>query len=171
MIRVGFFYQTHLQNGKKYSLGNLAHKNINIPKNPQGIQQWQKQTWKKTQNIPHSPKKGVLCLAILWINSLTRSSQSSGDFTPFISNFQMWDHSFPLTFSQRFWNSKNVGHPTSGSGGKKKFKRYLKTKVNTQTNTDKHMDKSTYRKHRPRGPMLWKGKIRLTNVWPQNTFI
>ena len=32
-------------------------------------------------------------------------------------------------------------------------------KVNTQTHrqTDRHMDISTYRKHRPRGPMLWKG--------------
>ena len=30
--------------------------------------------------------------------------------------------------------------------------------MNKQTNiqTDKHMDKSDYRKHRPRGPMLWK---------------
>ena len=64
-----------------------------------------------------------------------------------------------ITFPQEFWISKNIGHSTSGSGGKKMFKRYLKsehTKGQTDTQTDRRTDILTYRKHRPRGPMLWK---------------
>ena len=53
-----------------------------------------------------------------------------------------------LTFSN-FESLKNIGHPTSGSGGKKTIKRYLKSEQ-----THVHTDKSTYRKHRPKGPML-----------------
>ena len=62
-----------------------------------------------------------------------------------------------ITFPQGFRISKNIGHPTSGSGGKKTIKRYLKSEhTNKQTNrqTYRYMDISTYRKHRPRGPML-----------------
>ena len=60
-----------------------------------------------------------------------------GDFTTFIrKSFQLWDHL--ITFPQGFRNSKEVG-----------AKRRLNatSKVNRQTHT--HMDKSTYRKHRP----------------------
>ena len=32
------------------------------------------------------------------------------------------------------------------------------TNTHTDTHTHTHMDESTYRKHRPRGPMLWKYK-------------
>ena len=60
-----------------------------------------------------------------------------------------------ITFPQGFRICKNIGHPTSGSGGKKTFKRYLKSE-HTDTRTDRQTDKSTCRKHRPRGPMLWK---------------
>ena len=62
-----------------------------------------------------------------------------------------------ITFPQGFQISKNIGHRTSGSGGKKMFKRYLKseqTDGQTDGQTDKQTDKSTYRKHLPRGPML-----------------
>ena len=69
---------------------------------------------------------------------------------------------FFITFPQGFPIFKYFGHTPSGSGGKKTFKRYLKsehtdkhTHRQTNTQTDRqHMDKSTYRKHRPRGPML-----------------
>ena len=70
---------------------------------------------------------------------------------------------FSITFPQGFWISKNIGHTTSGSGGKKTFKQYLKsehtdgqTDGQTDRQTDRQTDISTYRKHRPRGPMLWK---------------
>ena len=39
-----------------------------------------------------------------------------------------------ITFPQGFRISKNIGHPTSGSAGKKTFKRYLKSE---------HMDRRT----------------------------
>ena len=51
-----------------------------------------------------------------------------GDFRPLLS----------ITFPQRFQISKNIGHPTSGSGGKKTVKRYLKSEQ-----TDKQTDKQT----------------------------
>ena len=61
-----------------------------------------------------------------------------------------------ITFSQGFQISKNVGYPTLGSGGKKTFKRYLKSaQTDKQINTyTPQADISTYRKHRPRGLML-----------------
>ena len=43
-----------------------------------------------------------------------------------------------ITFPQGFQISKNIGHPTSGSGGKKMFKRYLKSEQ-----TDGQMDRRT----------------------------
>ena len=43
-----------------------------------------------------------------------------------------------ITFPQEFKISKNIGHPTSGSGGKKTFKLYLKIEQ-----TDKHTDRQT----------------------------
>ena len=47
------------------------------------------------------------------------------------------------TFPQEFWISKNIGHPTSGSGGKKTVKWYLKseqTHRHTDGQTDGHFD-------------------------------
>ena len=78
------------------------------------------------------------------------------NFRPLPSkNVQIRDHFFPLLFPQGFRISKNIGHPTSGSGGKKTFKRYLKSE-HMDTRTDGQTDISTYRKHWPRGQMLWK---------------
>ena len=48
-----------------------------------------------------------------------------------------------ITFPQGFQISKSVGHPTSGSGGKKTFNWYLKsqqTDRQTDTRTDGHFD-------------------------------
>ena len=63
-----------------------------------------------------------------------------------------------ITFPLGFCISKNIGHPTLGSGGKKTFKRYLKSEQ-TDRRKDGRMDRqtdniSTYKKHRPRGPLL-----------------
>ena len=82
-----------------------------------------------------------------------------GDFTPFISIFfKILRPLLDITFPKGFQKSKTIGHPTLRSGGKKTFKRYHKSKKNKHTHTDRqtdtHMDKSTYRKHRPRWQML-----------------
>ena len=45
-------------------------------------------------------------------------------------------------FPQGFRISKNIGHPTLGSGGKKMFKRYLKSE-HTQGRTDRQTDRQT----------------------------
>ena len=44
-----------------------------------------------------------------------------------------------ITFPQGFRISKNIGHPTSGSGGKKTLKRYLKSEQ-TDGHTDGQID-------------------------------
>ena len=72
----------------------------------------------------------------------------------------MWDHFFPLLFPKdseslkildiRFWE---VGAKRLLNGTSKVTRQ---TDTHTDTHTETHMDKSTYRKHRPRGPMLWK---------------
>ena len=66
----------------------------------------------------------------------------------------------------------NIGHPTSGSGGEKTVKQYLKSEHTdrqmdrrTDGQTDRQTDISTYRKHRPRGPMLWKYVPVWYNLW------
>ena len=50
-----------------------------------------------------------------------------------------------IAFPQGFRISKNIGHPTSGSGVPQK---------GTDRRTGGQTDISTYRKHRLRGPML-----------------
>ena len=72
-------------------------------------------------------------------------------------------HLLSTTFPHGFRISKNIGHPTSGNGGKKMFKRYLKSE-HTNKHTDTQMDILTYRKHRPRGPMFWKRRTCVTKV-------
>ena len=58
----------------------------------------------------------------------------SGDFRPLPNkNVQMLDHFFPFRIS------KNIGHPTSGSGGKKTVKWYLKSEQKDKQK-DKHTD-------------------------------
>ena len=67
-----------------------------------------------------------------------------------------------ITFPQGFCISKTIGQPTLRRGGKKTFKRYLKseqTDRQTDGQADRHTDGQTgehfdFRKHRPRGPML-----------------
>ena len=78
------------------------------------------------------------------------------DFRPLPNkNAQICDHFFTLLFPKDSKYLKNIGHSTAGSGSKKTFERYLKSEQ-TDTRTDGQTDKLTYRKHRPRGPMLWK---------------
>ena len=77
-----------------------------------------------------------------------------GNFRPLPNkNVQMLDQFLTLLFPQGFRISKNIGHPTSGSGGKKTAKRFLKSEQ-TDGQTHRQTDISTYRKHQPRGPML-----------------
>ena len=69
----------------------------------------------------------------------------------------MLDRFFALLFPKESESQKKNEHLTSGSGGKKTVKRYLKseqTDGQTDGQTDKQTDISTYRKHQPRGPML-----------------
>ena len=62
-----------------------------------------------------------------------------------------------IIFPPRFGISKNIGHPTSGSRGKN---------TDTQTHRQTNMDKSTYRKHWPRGKFCvhWSLKFKTTKL-------
>ena len=50
-----------------------------------------------------------------------------------------------IIFPQGFRNSKNLGHPTLESGGKKTFKPLLKSeRTDKHTHTHTHTDRQTY---------------------------
>ena len=68
----------------------------------------------------------------------TTSKQKSSILSPLLS----------ITFPQGFQIITIIGHTTSGSGGKKTLKRYLKYE-HTDGQTDRQTDISTYRKQRP----------------------
>ena len=76
------------------------------------------------------------------LEKINAKKKLCGDFRPFISqNCQMWDNFFRLLFPRGFRISKNDGHPISGSGGKKAFKRYFKKWTHKQT--DRQTDRQT----------------------------
>ena len=59
----------------------------------------------------------------------------TGDFRQFSNkNVHIWDHFFPLLFPKDSEPLKNIGHPTSGSGGKKTVKQYLKSEKSEEKN-------------------------------------
>ena len=58
-------------------------------------------------------------------------------FYPNSSQPGMFQTFASITFPQGFRISKNIGHPTLGSGGKKTFKQYLKSEQ-THGWTDRH---------------------------------
>ena len=71
------------------------------------------------------------------------------DFRTFLNqNDQIWDNFFSLLFPKDSESLKILDIQLREGGGKKMFKHYLKSE---QTH------RLTYRKHRHRGPMLWKG--------------
>ena len=71
-----------------------------------------------------------------------------GDFRQFLNkNVHIWDPFFPLLFPKDSESLKNIGHPTSGSGGKKTVKRYLKSEQ-----THRRTDRRTFRLIESIGP-------------------
>ena len=76
-----------------------------------------------------------------------------GDFWQFSNkNVQIWDLFFPLLFPKDSESLEILDIRLREVGAKKRLNGT--SKVNTQM--DIQADISTYRKHRPRGPMLWK---------------
>ena len=85
-------------------------------------------------------------------------------------NVQMLDHFFPLLFPKNSESLKIFDIPLREVGAKRPLNGT--SKVNRHTNrktdrqTDRQTDISTYRKHRPRGPMLWKPfPMVLAQIW------
>ena len=65
----------------------------------------------------------------------------------------MWDHFFPLLFPKDSESLKILDIRLREVGAKRPLNR------RTDRHTDTRTDISNYRKHRPRGPMLWKQEI------------
>ena len=80
-----------------------------------------------------------------------------GDFTTFMSkSFQIWDHFFPLLFPKDSKNLKSLDIGLWEVRAKRPLNGVRKCDGQTNKQTDTHTDISTYRKNRPRGPILWK---------------
>ena len=80
-----------------------------------------------------------------------------GDFRPLSNkNVQIWDHFFPFFFPKNSESLKILDIWLREVGAKRRLNGTSKVNRHTDTQTDRQTDISTYRKHRPRGPMLWK---------------
>ena len=69
-------------------------------------------------------------------------------------NVQMLDHFFQLLFPKDSESLKIFDIRLWEVGAKRQLNGTLKVNRHTDGQTDRQTDKSTYRKHRPRGPML-----------------
>ena len=88
----------------------------------------------------------------------TTSKQKCSNVRPLLS----------ITFPQGFRISKNIGHPTSGNGGKKTVKRYLKSEQ-----TDTQTDGRTFRLIESIGPegRCFENRSLITTGYPSNDLI
>ena len=97
-----------------------------------------KRPLKKTENRRRSRKKSEKKwrnFFFLWRDFQQFSIKNCSYLRPLLS----------ITFPQGFRIFKNIGHPTLGKGGKKTFKRYLKSEQ-TDKQTDKQTHRQTYRR-------------------------
>ena len=80
-----------------------------------------------------------------------------GDFTPLISkSFKSETTSFHYISPKDSESLKILDILLWEVGEQRRFNGTSKVNRQTDRLTDTHMEKSTYRKNRPRGPMLWK---------------
>ena len=80
-----------------------------------------------------------------------------GNFWQFSNkNIHIWDHFFPLLFPKDSESLKILDIRLREGGAKRPLNGTSKVTTHTDRRTDGQTDISTYRKHRPRGPMLWK---------------
>ena len=99
-----------------------------------------------------------------------KKKKMRGDFRPLSNkNLQMWDHFFPLLFPKGSESLKILDIRLREMGAKRRLNGTSKVNRRTDGQTDKQTDRqtdiSTYRKHRHRGPMLWKGA---PNIGPKS---
>jgi hypothetical protein len=80
-----------------------------------------------------------------------------GDLRQFSNkNVHIWDHFFSLLFPKDSESLKILDIRLREVRAKRPLNGTSKVNRQTDTRTDGQTDISTYRKHRPRGPMLWK---------------
>ena len=78
-----------------------------------------------------------------------------GDFRPLPNkNIQILDHFFPLLFPKDSESLKIFDIRLREVGAKRPLNGTSKVNRHTNRQTDRRTDISTYRNHRPRGPML-----------------
>ena len=86
------------------------------------------------------------------------------DFRPLPNkNVPIWDHFYPLLFPKDSESLKILDIGLREVGAKRRLNGTSKVNIQTNKHTDRQTDISTYRKHRPRGPMLWKDEPWLWN--------
>ena len=80
-----------------------------------------------------------------------------GDFRQLSNkNVQIWDPFFPLLSPKDSEYLKILDIQLQEVGAKRRLNGTSKVNRQTDKHTDRQTDISTYRKHGPRGPMLWK---------------
>ena len=138
-----------------------------IPKNPFFFEKWKKPSKKqKLKNVWRYAKisdtpfdQRSLIHREAWFPPCFVRQNECGNFRQLSNkNVQIWDHFFPLLFPKDSKSLKILDIQLWEMGAK----RHLNgtSKVNTQTDgqtdrrTNRQTDILTYRKHRPRGPML-----------------
>ena len=98
-----------------------------------------KKMFKQSEQMKKSVKKNFCC----------------GDFTPFMGNScQIWDHFFQLLFPKDSENLNTLDIWLWEVGAKKTVKGVRNSDRQTNKQTNMHTDILTYRKNRPRGPIL-----------------
>ena len=98
----------------------------------------------------------------------TQKPNLRGDFRPLANkNVQTLDHFFPLLFPKDSESLKILDIRLREVGAKRPLNGTSKVNRQTDTHTHRYMDKSTYRKHRLKGPMLWKKY----GCWPYDQYL
>ena len=94
-----------------------------------------------------------------------------GNFRPLLNyNVQMLDHFFPLLFPKDSESLKILDIRLREVGAKRPLNGISKVNRHTDKHTDTQTDILTYRKHRPRGPILWKCLFHYFKVFELNKF-
>ena len=99
-------------------------------------------------------------------SATTKKTFFCGDFRPLPNKYvPVWDHFIPLLFPKDSESLKILDIRLREVWAKKRL--HGTSKVNRQTDkqTDKQTDILIYRKHQPRGPMLWKNIMKIIFNW------
>ena len=143
------------KNTKKPSffLNGKIIQNAKTQKRIEICQNLQYAIWPEVSNWSGSVASTMFCKAKL----AKKDFFSRGNFKQLLKKiFQIQDHFFPLLFPKDSESLKILDIRLREVGAKRRLNGTSKVNRRTHKHTDRQTDISTYRKHQPRGPMLWK---------------